>query len=254
MQLNYQSYGEGHPLIILHGLFGSLTNWQTMSRELGQFYQVFAVDQRNHGDSPHSDSFNYQVMADDLKTFMQAHDLSSAYLLGHSMGGKTVMQFAMTYPEKVDKLIVADMAPKEYAPEHDEIFEALHSLDLNMFSSRKEIDAALAQKIGNRVVRQFLLTNVTRDDSGAFKWKMNLDAIYKNYDQVNKRLETNRTFEKPTLFIRGERSDYIQEEDTAIIKQLFPHSKIVTVAGAGHWVHVEAPEEFSRLVIDFLGT
>ncbi len=253
MDLHYQSYGEGHPLIILHGLFGSLNNWQTMSRELGEFYKVFAVDQRNHGNAPHSDIFNYHVMAEDLGVFMQSHDLSSTYLLGHSMGGKTAMQFAVTNPEKVDKLIVVDIAPKAYPPEHDEIFEALCSLDLNAFSSREEIDAALAQKIGNPAVRQFLLTNVTRDDSGGFKWKMNLDVIYKNYDQINKELESNRTFEKPTLFIKGERSDYIQEEDTAIIKDIFPHARIVTVAGAGHWVHVEAPEEFSRLVVDFLG-
>ncbi len=254
MDLHYQSYGEGYPLIILHGLFGSLTNWQSMSRELGELYKVFAVDQRNHGDSPHSDIFNYQVMVEDLKTFMQSHDLSSAYLLGHSMGGKAAMQFAATYPEKVDKLIVVDIVPKAYNPQHDEIFEALCSLDLQTFSSRKEIDAALAQKISNRAVRQFLLKNVARDDSGTFKWKMNLDAIYKNYDHISKGLETNRTFEKPTLFIKGEQSDYIQEEDTAIIKELFPHATIVTIDRVGHWVHAEAPAKFGRVVTDFLGT
>ncbi len=254
MQLNYQSYGEGHPLIILHGLFGSLDNWQTMSQKFGEFYKVFAVDQRNHGSSPHSDILNYQVMAEDLKEFLQSHNLPSTYLLGHSMGGKTAMQFAATYPEKVDKLIVVDIAPKVYNPQHDEIFEALCSLDLQTFSSRKEIDAALAQEIGSRAVRGFLLKNVARDDSGTFKWKMNLDAIYKNYNHINKGLETNRTFEKPTLFIKGERSDYIQEEDTAIIKELFPHATIVTIARAGHWVHAEAPTKFGRVVRDFLGS
>jgi esterase len=251
MELNYKSYGEGHPLIILHGLFGSLDNWYTLGKRFGEFFKVFALDQRNHGRSPHSDTFNYPVMAEDLKEFMLNQDISSAYLLGHSMGGKTAMQFAVTYPEKVDKLIVVDIAPRPYPSQHSEIFDALYSLDLSA-GNRNEIDEALAERVPVSSVRQFLLKNLTRDDSGSFKWKMNLDGIYKNYDEINRGLETDLRFVKPALFIRGGNSQYIQQEDTTIIKNIFPEAKIATVAGAGHWIHAEAPNELFRLVIDFL--
>jgi len=252
MQLHYQSYGEGHPLIILHGFLGSLENWSTQSKIFGEFFKVFAVDQRNHGSSPHSEAFNYHVMAEDLREFMQQQSLSSAHLLGHSMGGKTAMQFAVTYPDKVDRLIVVDIAPKAYPPQYQEILDALRSLDLKTFRTRKEIDEVLAQKIPDFPMRQFLLKNLARDESGGFRWRMHLDAIYRNYEEMGKGLGTGRRFEKPTLFIKGGNSNYIQEGDGALIREIFPQSKIVPVPGAGHWVQIEAPQEFSKIVLDFL--
>lgn len=252
MQLNYQSYGQGSPLIILHGLFGSSTNWNTLSKRFGASCQVFAVDQRNHGASPHTDQSSYQLMAEDLQVFMQEQNLESAHLLGHSMGGKTAMQFALTYPNLVQKLIVVDIAPKTYPPHHDTIFDALCGLNLSEYSSRSELDRALAQKIDSAPIRQFLLTNVTRNDAGCFTWKMNLGGIYQTYDAIISNLESPGHFAKPTLFVRGETSDYILDEDRPAIKALFPAAQIITIKGAGHWVHAEAPEAFYNTVIHFL--
>jgi pimeloyl-ACP methyl ester carboxylesterase len=252
MQLHYERYGEGHPLIILHGLFGSLENWRKLSKAFVQSFAVFAVDQRNHGRSPHSDIFNYQVVAGDLREFIQQHGLSSTHLLGHSMGGKTAMQFAVAYPDMVDKLIVVDIAPKVYPRDHDDIFDALYALDVQSLRTRQEADAALTQYLQDASLRQFLLKNLEKEASGSFQWRINLDVISDNYDEILKGLETSRPFEKPTLFIKGERSGYIQEEDMATIREIFPQAQLVSIPGAGHWVHVEAPQEFSRIVLNFL--
>jgi esterase len=252
MQLNYQRYGHGSPLIILHGLFGSLNNWNTLSKRFGEYYQVFAVDQRNHGASPHSDRSSYPLMAEDLRAFMQQQQLASASLLGHSMGGKTAMQFALSYPEQVAKLVVVDIAPKAYPPHHDTILDALCGLDLSQHSSRAELDQALADKIDSRPIRQFLLTNVTRDEAGRFVWKMNLDGIKQTYDQIVGAVEQHGRFDKPALFVRGETSDYIQNTDRPVIEALFPQARIVTIPGAGHWVHAEAPADFFAAALDFL--
>jgi esterase len=252
LQLNFQRHGEGFPLIILHGLFGSSDNWQTVSRKLGETYQVFAVDQRNHGRSPHSDIFNYTVMADDLRDFMAAHQLPRAHILGHSMGGKTAMQFALRYPELVEKLIVVDMAPKSYPPAHLPIFAALNALDLNSYRDRNAIDAALAPAIPDTPTRQFLLKNLGRDDAGAFRWKLNLPAIERNYEPLNQAIAPGPTFNGPVLFIKGGRSNYLVEGDVALIHQLFPRSTIKTVPAAGHWVHADAPEQLIEFVLKFL--
>jgi esterase len=254
MELYYKTYGEGYPLIILHGLFGSLENWQTLSRVFAKCYRVFAIDQRNHGHSPHDPTMDYAVMAKDLREFMQAQRLSSAYLLGHSMGGKTAMQFALTYPEQVDKLIVVDIAPKAYPPQHDDILDAMRSIEPGAFSTRKEVDAALARKLPDVALRQFLLKNLERDDAGALQWSIDLDAIERNYPQLVQSVHgTHARFEKPTLFIRGQRSEYIQDADMPAIRKLFPYSRLATLPGVGHWVHVEAQRRFARLVLTFLG-
>ena len=253
MQLHYTTHGEGYPLIILHGLFGSAENWQTVSRTLATCYRVFALDMRNHGHSPHSDVFNYPAMADDVREFMQVHNLSSAYLLGHSMGGKVAMQLALTHPDVVDKLVVVDIAPKTYPRQHDDVFAALFSLDLKNYRTRRDIDRALANKIGDDALRQFLMKNLDRDATGAFEWQLDLNAIYQNYGEINKAIEAQSRFAKPTLFIRGELSNYVTAADAPSIQQLFPFSKIVTIAGAGHWVHAQARHKFARLVSAFLG-
>ncbi len=252
MQLYYQSYGSGHPLIILHGLLGSSDNWHTMGKQFGESFHTFALDARNHGRSPHSTEFNYRVLADDVRDFMEQQKLSSAFLLGHSMGGKTAIQFALTFSDRVDKLIVVDIAPQAYAANYSPDLLALASLDLTSFTNRKEIDALLIKNIPEFAIRQFLMKNLMRDKEGKFKWKMNLDIIRKNYAEINAGLETKEKFGKPTLFIKGGLSNYITQKDMPMIKKLFPKSTIATIAGAGHWVHAEAPGEFARIVIKFL--
>jgi len=252
MQLHCRTYGNGHPLIILHGLFGSLNNWNSLSRKFGEHFKVYAVDQRNHGRSPHSDVFSYQVMAEDLKEFMRHQGITTAHVLGHSMGGKTAMRFATSYPERVVRLIVVDISPKAYDAKHDEMLKVMSSLHLDEFSTRKEVDAALSAEVQDTAVRHFLLTNLARNDSGLFVWKLNLKAIRKNYGEINKGLSLERVFTKPTLFVTGGKSTYIRKEDHHLIKKIFPHAKITTISGAGHWVHAEAPGEFSRVVLDFL--
>jgi esterase len=254
MNLYYNAYGsESLPaLIVLHGLLGSSDNWHSFGKIFGERFRTFIPDARNHGRSPHSGLFNYQAMADDVVEFMMQHCISSTSLMGHSMGGKTAALAALLHPELVDKLIVVDIAPRSYQAQHDQVFDALTSLDLNAFQYRKDIDAALALKISEASVRQFLMKNLMRDDSGLFHWRLNLDAIEKNYAQINEELPRDRQFHGPALFIRGENSEYIQMEDLPFIDQIFPKAELVTIKNAGHWVHVDAPEEFSKMVLDFL--
>ncbi len=252
MDLHYKTYGSGKPLIILHGLFGSLNNWRTMSKRFGEHFKVYALDQRNHGASPHSNVSSYEVMVEDLHDFVQRRGISSFHLLGHSMGGKTAMQFAVRFPEKTNSLIVVDIAPRTYRSKHDEILDALCALNVRKFSSRKEVDAALSWKIREAAVRQFLLTNLKRDEDGKFFWRINLKALRRNYGEIVKGLDTQREFTKPTLFITGGKSSYVTIKDRKLIKRIFPHSKTITIARAGHWVHAEAPEEFSEIVLEFL--
>jgi pimeloyl-ACP methyl ester carboxylesterase len=254
MHLHYNAYGsESLPvLIILHGLLGSSDNWHSIAQRLSEHFHTFALDARNHGRSPHSDHFNYQVMAEDVAEFMTQHRISSASLMGHSMGGKTAALTALLHPELVDKLIVVDIAPRSYKAHHDQVFNVLTSLDLNAFEYRKDIDAALALKIPDAPVRHFLMKNLTRDESGGFRWKMNLEVIEKNYVRINEELPRDHQFHGPTLFIRGSKSGYIQMDDLPVISQLFPKAELVTVKNASHWIHVDAPEELTHIMLDFL--
>jgi esterase len=252
MHLHYETYGRGHPLIILHGLFGTQENWRTLGRAFGQQFQVFALDQRNHGRSLHSDTFTYRAMTEDLYEFMREHELASAHILGHSMGGKVAMRFAVTYPDLVGNLIVVDIAPKVYPPGHNDVFAGLYALDLRTLRSRQKADAALARHLPDLALRQFLLKNLEREESGGFRWRINLDGIRDNYHEMLKGLDLTGTFTKPTLFIRGADSDYIRDNDLVTIRELFPHAQFVTVPDTGHWVHAEAPQEFARIVIEFL--
>jgi esterase len=253
MRLNLQRYGDGPPLIVLHGLFGSRANWHGISRALAGEFEVIAVDQRNHGSSPHTAEMSYAAMADDLRELMTHEGIERAHLLGHSMGGKTAMQFALTHGDRVDHLIVVDIAPRAYPPHHDELLDAMCDLDLGAATTRADLDAMLAQRIDSAPVRQFLLTNVTRDDEGRFGWRINLPVIQASYESIVAEVDSPRAFEGPALFLRGERSDYISDDDRADILRLFPHAAIETIPGAGHWVHAEAPETFLRAVRAFLG-
>jgi esterase len=252
MKLAFEVVGEGHPLVILHGLLGSTDNWRSMSRRLGAHYKVFAIDLRNHGRSPHSDIFDYDVMTADLREFMEQQALRRIMLLGHSMGGKVAMQFAIDYSEQVDRLVIVDIAPKPYEPSQRYLLKALRSLDLTRYKSFADVDAALAAKVSSESLRQFLLKNLARDENGRLRWKIHLAAIDRNYDKLGRGVAPERTFDKPTLFIRGARSNYIEDDDAPLIRQMFPQAEIATLPEAGHWIHVDAPEEFFQTVVNFL--
>jgi esterase len=254
MRLHNTSYGLGSSpaLIILHGLLGSSDNWHSLGKIFGEHFRTFVLDARNHGRSPHSDVFNYHAMSEDVVEFVRQKNLSSVSLLGHSMGGKTAALVSLLHPDFIDKLIVVDIAPRSYQAHHDQVFNAITSLDLGMFEYRKDIDEVLSKKMREVPLRQFLMKNLIRDDSGRFYWKMNLEVLEKNYAQINEELPRDHQFDKPTLFIRGENSDYIQMEDMPIIYKLFPKAKLATIKNAGHWVHVDAPEEFADIVLNFL--
>lgn len=252
MKLNFRKYGTGHPLFVLHGVYGSSDNWQTHGKSFSEHFTTYLIDQRNHGNSPHSDEMNYEVMTEDLVELMEDEGYDSIYLLGHSMGGKVAMHFASMYPDKVDKLIVVDIAPKYYPPHHEEIFKGFHSIDLKSLQSRKEADEQMSSVIKNFGVRQFILKNLGRDSDNNFEWKLNLSAIEKNIEQVGSGIADNAVFDKPTLFIGGTKSDYITEKDHSLISSHFPSAQIEMVEGAGHWVHAEKPKELGEIVLKFL--
>ncbi|MRR57031.1 MAG: alpha/beta fold hydrolase [Deltaproteobacteria bacterium] len=252
MDLNFENRGSGHALIILHGLFGSLVNWRTMSRRLSDRYRVFTVDLRNHGESPHSSEFSCTLMAQDLREFMQAHEIRSAHLLGHSLGGKAAMEFALTYPEQVNKLVVVDIAPRAYPPIHEPVFEALSTIRPEGFSSRSDVRRELEKVLADRSVAEFLLMNLTTTQTGTFQWRMNLAGLRENYHEIVAAPDWEGVFDKPALFITGGKSDYIRPGDEGIIRKYFPRAEIATIPGAGHWVHAEAPDVFEKLVRKFL--
>jgi pimeloyl-ACP methyl ester carboxylesterase len=252
MDLNFKSFGQGPPLVILHGLFGTLDNWQTLGKRWAEDFTVFLVDQRNHGRSPHADVIDYPTMAADLKEFLEHNWIYETHLLGHSMGGKTAMQFALDYPDLVDRLVVVDIAPREYPGGHQVIFEALFDLDLATLDDRREADALLARRIPQRGIRQFLLKNLTRSRDGGYAWKMNLPAIRRHYPDILANIVPTEVFTGPALFIRGDKSDYVTDADWPATHDLFPNARLETIAGAGHWVHAEQPDVLYRLVREFL--
>ena len=252
MKLNFREIGEGNEtLIIIHGLFGSLDNWATLGKGFAQGRKVYLIDQRNHGKSPHDEGFSYDLMADDLEEFMNDHDIKKATILGHSMGGKTAMKFAMKFPERIEKLIIADIGPKYYPPHHQTIIKALTSLDLAVMKSRGEGDKMMAEVISEFGIRQFLLKNLTRNGQKQFEWKINLYGIIESIDNVGEGLEASLHYNGSTLFIRGDRSDYVLDEDVDAIQEQFPNSQLLTIQGAGHWVHAEQPEALFNAVTNF---
>jgi len=252
-QLFYRELGEenAQPLIILHGLFGSSDNWLTLGKRFAEFFHVFIIDQRNHGQSFQSDEFSYELMASDLVEFYQENNLNSAHVLGHSMGGKTAMEFAVNNAILIDKLIVADIGPKAYPPHHQTILKGLFSIDLGKLQSRKEADTLLSNYIPEIGVRQFLLKNLTRNSNG-FAWRINLEGIAKNIEEVGKGINQNAHFSERSLFVRGGNSDYVLDGDFNQIHSIFKNATIATIANAGHWLHAEQPEQFMALSLEFL--
>ena len=265
MNLFFRKYGKGEPIIIVHGLYGSSDNWVSIAKELATNFEVFVIDQRNHGQSPHSDEFNYNVLANDLYKFMKAHNLNSATLIGHSLGGKTIMQFAKHYTSMVNNLIVIDIAPKSYRYSlsnkfeklnHKQIIEALLSVNINEIKSRKEIDEKLSLIIKERRLRLFLLKNLKRKKDKSFYWTLNFKEINNNLKlimedvsfDVFKDIEINI----PTLFIRGSNSNYILDEDIKKIKNIFTKTELKTINNASHWIHAEQPKELIESIRKFI--
>lgn len=253
MTLHSNIIGEGKPFIILHGFLGMGDNWKTLGKQFSEVnFEIHLVDQRNHGRSFHSEDFDYEIMAEDLKQYCQENNLQDIILLGHSMGGKTAMLFATKYPELVSKLIVADISPRYYPVHHDAILEGLSSLDFSELKSRGAADKALANYIHEAGIRMFLLKNLYWVEKGQLGLRINLQVLKDNVAEVGEALPIHATFNKDTLFLRGDRSEYIGEADAAIIHRHFLNSKIITISNAGHWLHAENPEEFYDAVINFV--
>lgn len=251
MELNYKVFGEGDPVIILHGLFGMLDNWQTFAKGLAEDYMVYLVDQRDHGKSPHTDEFNYTLLAEDLSQFMEDNWIHEARLIGHSMGGKTVMQFAYDYPDMVEQMVVVDIAPKTYEPGHELIFKALRAVDIDAVTSRKEVEDILSKYIDQPGVRLFLMKNLQRRKEGGFRWKMNLELLYIAYPKILADTTTDGIIEVDTLFVKGEHSKYISGDAEEKIAQKYSQYKIHQIDDAGHWVHADKPKELLSVVQEF---
>ncbi len=252
-RLFYRSHGtSGAPVIILHGLLGMSDNWEAMGKHLGERFRVFVPDARNHGRSFHHPDCSYSAMANDLVQFMDAQGLEDAALIGHSMGGKTAMQCALSHPDRVARLIAIDIAPRAYAPFHDALLEATRHLALNEFKNREEIDTALRHALPNRAERELVGKNIGRNEHSAFFWKSNLPAIAAHYSEFLSAVEGPQPFEKPALFIKGGKSEAIAKSDEPDIRRLFPHSRIHTIREAGHWVHADAPEACLRAIMEFI--
>jgi esterase len=251
MKLYFRKSGQGKALIILHGLFGSSDNWFSLAKVFAEHFTVYLVDQRNHGQSSHSDDFNYQLLTEDLAEFIREHQIERPHIIGHSMGGKTAMNFAVKYPNQLDKLIVVDIAPKQYPVHHDHILDGLHDIDLNTLASRNEADQLLSRQVPEPDVRQFLLKNLARTSEGKFEWRVNIHAIDEHIEEIGAGMQYNGQFTGPTLFIKGIRSNYYATGDEEAILKIFPAARFATL-NTGHWVQAEDPKAFSETVFDFL--
>lgn len=253
MKLHSNTIGKGKPFIILHGFLGMGDNWKTLAKKFAKSnFEVHLVDQRNHGRSPHSDNFNYDILAEDLNDYCEEHHLKDIVLLGHSMGGKTAMLFATLYPELVSKLIVADISPRFYPIHHDAILGGLSQLNFSIIKTRKEADESLANYVSETGTRMFLLKNLYWVQKGQLGLRINLEVLKDQVAEVGEALPMHQNFNDDTLFLRGDKSEYIATNDEQLIKTHFPIAKIKTVDNAGHWLHAENPIQFYDFVIDFV--
>jgi len=264
MELFYRKEGSGPPLVVVHGLYGSSDNWVNIGKRLAEKHTVYMVDQRNHGRSPFSDSHTFNDMRDDLVEFFEKHNIEKATLLGHSMGGKAAMWFALDFPEKVEKLVIADIAPKDYLLLkedsqfylHQNILLAMQEIDFSKIKSRNDVDDFMAQKIDDVNIRQFLLKNVAKDKlNHQYKWRVNAGVLYDHLDEIVSGVNKNWLEDRipissyPVIFIRGMKSKYILPEDEPMIKEIYPDSRIIDIPDAGHWLHAEQPELFMKAVM-----
>lgn len=265
MNLFFRKLGQGPPLIIIHGLYGSSDNWITIGKKLAENFEVFLMDQRNHGQSPHSGEHNYFLLKEDLKEFMNQQFIEKAIIIGHSMGGKTAMFFSADYPERITSLIIVDISPLSYLTtnsaqllQHKTMLDSMFSIDLSKISSREHADEVLSGSIPQKYVRQFLLKSLRRTKDNTFYWGINIPVLREKLPEIIDGLnmqdfENKKTITGfPVLFIKGENSDYILEKDIKAIEKIYPYSEIETIENAGHWVHAEQPELFLQRITHFL--
>lgn len=251
--LHHKILGDsGEYLVILHGLFGSLDNWQTLGKQFSSNFRVVLVDQRNHGKSPHFNAHNYEAMAADLDYLLDELNINKCHLLGHSMGGKTVMQYAVNHPERVLKLIVGDIGPRYYAPHHQLILKTLHSVDFNILKTRQEVEEKMFSIVNNLGIVQFLMKGIGRNEHNNLCWKFNLSTLSAQIENIGEELKHTKAYPKEVLFLAGEKSDYILPEDEVFISKMFPKYKLQKIKNAGHWLHAENPTDFYNHVLDFL--
>jgi len=255
MKLFFRHFGEGPPLIILHGIFGISDNWVTIGKRLAEKYSVYIPDLRNHGQSPHSPTFNYPAMADDLLEFIEDHKIEKPVIIGHSMGGKVAMTFTLEHQEMVEKLIVVDISPRRYPGRnvHFDMIGAMMEVNFEHIHTREEVEKFLIGRIPDQRIRLFVMKNLYRKTRHTLDWRLNLQAISSNMDYVFEGIDSNEVYKGAVLFVRGGKSDYITGTDTDLIRKFFPSAIIQTIEGASHWVHADAPEELCRLFSGFLG-
>ena len=264
MKLNYRKYGSGPTLIILHGLYGSSDNWIPIARKLEDHFTVLLPDLRNHGASPHAATHSYADMVNDLEEFYSETNTTSAFLIGHSMGGKVAMQFAADHPEKIDRLMIVDIAPKNYLTDntnfkhirqHQMILEILENPDLSRFHSRKELDDFLSLRIKEETVRQFLSKNIRRTQEGSFEWKINAPVLRDSFRGIVGEVDSGWFAERtpilsyPVTFLRGLNSEYVSDADWKEIRKIYPEATLVDFSDAGHWLHAEKPDQFVAAVL-----
>lgn len=254
MQLNFKQIGEsGPPVIILHGVFGFLDNWLSIGKTISEHgFRMYLVDQRNHGRSPHQAPLNFPTMAADLKEFLEQQNIEKPVLIGHSMGGKTVMEYAVTYPGTYEALVVVDIGPKAYPIHHTRILQGLNAIPIDQIENRNQADEVLSEYEPLLGVRQFLLKNLYRKEEGGFGWRFNLPLLTSDMANVGAEIRSDTRIETPTLFMRGEQSTYIKDEDLDGILDLFPNAKLETISGAGHWVQADQPKAFVNTLLGFL--
>jgi pimeloyl-ACP methyl ester carboxylesterase len=244
--------GNGKPMLVLHGVFGMSDNWNTFGKTFSEYFEVHLIDLRNHGRSFHSNDFNYELMVDDVLQYILQFNFQYITLLGHSMGGKVAQFFALKYPQFVESLIVVDIAPKEYQVHHMELINSLKSVNFNIINSRKQVDEILSETINDESVRQFLLKNLYWKEPNQLAFRFNLLSIEKNINNLYKEVCFTEKVEIPTLFVKGDKSNYITNEDFEIIKANFSNVQIDIIKNAGHWVHAENPTDFNQSVLNFL--
>ncbi|WP_245753858.1 alpha/beta fold hydrolase [Myroides guanonis] len=245
--------GSGEAFLILHGFLGMSDNWKSLGIKFAEEgFEVHMLDMRNHGRSFHSDAFTYTDMVQDVKDYMDANQLEEAVVLGHSMGGKVAMQFAVSYPERVSKLIVADISPRQYAPHHQEILAGLSAIDFSLKPSRAEVDEVLSAYVPDSGTRQFLMKSLYWVEPGQLGFRFNLKAFVDSQEVIGEALPAEMSFEGQTLFLKGANSNYIQSKDEELILKHFPNSSLVEIANAGHWLHAENPKDFFSEVVRFL--
>jgi pimeloyl-ACP methyl ester carboxylesterase len=255
IKLHSTILGKGQPFIILHGFLGMSDNWKTLGNKFAETgFQVHLLDQRNHGRSPHTSEMNYEIMAKDIYDYCQIHELKNIILLGHSMGGKAAMMAAGKYPDLIDKLIIVDISPKYYAPHHQQIMDGLTALENQNLTSRGDAEEFLSKFVEDRGTRMFLLKNLHWATNEKLSLRLNLKVLKESIEEVGLALPTGVKFLKPTLFIKGGKSNYITQEDEPLIAEHFPNARIQIIPNAGHWVHAEKMKDFYDNVNRFLNS